>query len=155
MVGAADPGVNVRESAVESAVRSLLVCYDRLDLLWRRRFDLSPKDKVVMLHLAEHSTATPSELCRVLGMSSAGMTNLLDRLQEKQLIYRHPHAGDARRVLVSLTKRGVVAQLELKDLHSELARVVERDRDGADADVVELLGAAQDAINRRILALEA
>jgi len=46
------------------------------------------------------------ELSRNLVMSSGGMTNLLDRLEERGLVRRVPDPGDRRSVLVELTAAG-------------------------------------------------
>jgi DNA-binding MarR family transcriptional regulator len=46
------------------------------------------------------------ELSRALVMSSGGMTNLLDRLEERGLVRRAPDPEDRRSVLVELTAAG-------------------------------------------------
>ena len=42
----------------------------------------------------------------VLGTDTAGMTKLLDRLEAKDLIERHPNPGDRRSVVIALTEHG-------------------------------------------------
>jgi len=47
-----------------------------------------------------------TELARWVLLSSGGMTNRLDRMQEAGLVRRRPHPSDRRGVLVELTARG-------------------------------------------------
>lgn len=50
---------------------------------------------------------TPTQLFEVLMISSGGMTNRLDRLEEAGLIQRTPNPDDRRGLLVSLTHQGL------------------------------------------------
>jgi DNA-binding MarR family transcriptional regulator len=52
------------------------------------------------------ATASAGELSRALVMSSGGMTNLLDRLEERGLLRRSSDPADRRSVLVELTAAG-------------------------------------------------
>ncbi len=49
---------------------------------------------------------TPTELYRSLLLSSAAMTNRIDRLERADLVERSPDPGDRRSVLVGLTPKG-------------------------------------------------
>ncbi len=51
--------------------------------------------------------ATPSELARLVQLTSGGMTNRLDRLEKRGLIERHPDPHDRRGVAVVLTAEGM------------------------------------------------
>ena len=57
------------------------------------------------------SGLTPTELYRSMVLSSAAMTNRLDRLQERGLVSRRPDPKDRRGVRITLTQEG----LELVD----------------------------------------
>ena len=50
---------------------------------------------------------SPTELRRLVGQSSAGMTRILAKLEGERLVRRDAHAEDGRRVHVALTARGV------------------------------------------------
>jgi DNA-binding MarR family transcriptional regulator len=52
-------------------------------------------------------TAAPSELARLVQLTSGGMTNRLDRLEKLGLVRRQPDARDRRGVVVELTADGV------------------------------------------------
>jgi len=49
---------------------------------------------------------SPTQLSRVLMLTSAGVTNRLDRLERRGLVVRHPDPGDRRGVVVELTEPG-------------------------------------------------
>ena len=49
---------------------------------------------------------TASRLARETGLSTGAMTNRIDRLEDRGLVERQPHADDRRRVVVQLTREG-------------------------------------------------
>jgi DNA-binding MarR family transcriptional regulator len=49
---------------------------------------------------------SPSELRRLIGQTSAGMTRILGKLEDEGLVRRASHERDGRRVDVLLTARG-------------------------------------------------
>lgn len=57
-------------------------------------------------HLLNDGAMTPSGIAEQLGLTSASVTALLDRLSAAGLIRRRPHPDDRRSVLVSLTAAG-------------------------------------------------
>lgn len=126
MTGAAD---------IETALARMLTEFQRFGAHGRRRLGLSRNEEAVLLCLGRGITA-PAEVSREVGMTTAGMTNLLDRLERDGFLRREPHASDKRRVLLTLTKRGYRSQLELDELHERIALRVSHD---ATADQLEAL----------------
>ena len=59
-----------------------------------------------MLRTASGAARQPRELRALVGQTSAGMTRILDKLEELRLVRRVAHADDGRRVEVRLTPRG-------------------------------------------------
>ncbi|MBC7644711.1 MAG: MarR family transcriptional regulator [Thermoleophilia bacterium] len=110
---------NVSQTA--EALRRLLLSYERLDVAWRRHFGLSANEKLVVLFLMEGSTSTPTELATSIGMTTAGITSLLDRLEAHDFLRRERHATDGRRVLVTPTKKGVLALMMFERTTQRLA----------------------------------
>ena len=53
-----------------------------------------------------HFRRSPTELRRLVGQSSAGMTRILRKLERARLVRRRPAPGDARRRDVVLTPKG-------------------------------------------------
>lgn len=51
----------------------------------------------------QHHDVTPIDLARYLGISTASMTALLDRLEKSGHLERQPHPSDRRKVLIAVT----------------------------------------------------
>jgi DNA-binding MarR family transcriptional regulator len=73
-----------------------------------RQHGLSPSAFNVLMALLNTPGATlePCQLAERLLVSRPSMSGLLDTLERKGLIRRHPHRNDRRRVLVALTASG-------------------------------------------------
>jgi DNA-binding MarR family transcriptional regulator len=63
---------------------------------------------LVLASIDLHGPQRPSALQAVTGMSSGGLSKLLDRMEEMGVVRRHPGgvSGDRRGVLVELTGQG-------------------------------------------------
>ena len=63
---------------------------------------------LVMCHLDLDGPARPAELAELTGLSSGGISKLIDRLELAELITRRRHGvdGDQRAVVVVLTPQG-------------------------------------------------
>lgn len=103
--------------SIGSALQRLLTAYERLAVVRRRELGLNANEETALLLIGSGVTA-PVELSRAIGMTTAGVTNMLDRLAADGLVRREPHDTDKRRVLLTLTKRGFRAQLDLDSTHA-------------------------------------
>jgi DNA-binding MarR family transcriptional regulator len=113
-------------SDIAGALQRLLDAYERLGVVRRRELGLNTNEESVLLHIG-HGMGTPSGLSRAIGMTTAGMTNMLDRLEADDLVRRQPHDTDKRRVLLTLTKKGFRAQLDLEATHERVGRLTSGD----------------------------
>lgn len=90
-------------------VMRLAHLYDREMARASRSFGLKPGWLDVLSALrrigAPHRMSA-TELARWVLLSSGGMTNRLDRMEEASLVRRRPDPADRRGVLVELTRRG-------------------------------------------------
>jgi DNA-binding MarR family transcriptional regulator len=68
-------------------------------------FGVTAQQAALLLH-ANRQRSSPSQLMTVLGTDTAGMTKLLDRLEAKDLIERHPNPDDRRSIVIALTEHG-------------------------------------------------
>jgi DNA-binding MarR family transcriptional regulator len=64
---------------------------------------LEKGDLTALEHLAASNDLTASELGQRLGLSSGGVTVLVDRLERAGRVERHPHPRDRRKRVLSLT----------------------------------------------------
>lgn len=110
------------QAPIEDGFRRLFAANDRLRATMRRVVGLSVHEEMTLLLLDQGITA-PSRLSRAIGMTTAGMTNLLDRMEADGLLRREPHATDKRRVLVTLTKKGYRTRISYAAVSAELARL--------------------------------
>ena len=59
-----------------------------------------------VVRAAPDGRSAPKTICDVLGRTTGGMSLTLDRLESAGLVRRSKHAGDGRRVVVELTRKG-------------------------------------------------
>ena len=76
-------------------------------------YGLSGRELAVLLSLAGGEPASQQEAAQRLGVDRTTMVALLDALEAKGLVTRHPHAGDRRRNVVELTPAGAIARAAL------------------------------------------
>jgi DNA-binding MarR family transcriptional regulator len=67
---------------------------------------VSVTDIAALGHLYVDGSHTPTDLARRLRVTTASVTELLDRLEQRGWISREPHPHDRRRILVTLTDAG-------------------------------------------------
>src|SRR4051812_49753054 len=107
-----------------------MLAFARASAALGRRHGLNGNEQLVISYLAHGVAMPPTALSREIGMPTAGMTGLLDRLEADGYIRRERHATDKRRVLLSLAKRAVQVHIEMT---SVMTPVVEHLRSlGAD-----------------------
>jgi DNA-binding MarR family transcriptional regulator len=92
-------------------LRAIAARLDLLDARFAAEHDLHPTDLRALIHLldarqAGHA-ATPGWLCGRLGLNSASVTALVDRLVRAGLVTRTRDEHDRRRVLLSVHERAV------------------------------------------------
>ena len=70
---------------------------------------LHPGQEAVLRAVRSHDLASQTDLASQLGISSASMTGLLQRLESAGLVVRERKRDDRREVLISLTASGKAA----------------------------------------------
>ena len=88
-----------------TALREAIERGGRLRHVIARRAGLSESDLVAMEHLMR-APLGPGELARILDVTTAASTGLVDRLAQRGHVQRHPHALDRRRTQVEVTPSG-------------------------------------------------
>lgn len=133
---------------ISVAMQRLLMAFEQLATARRRELGISMNEEVVLLLLAQGMNA-PSEVSRAVGMTTAGMTNMLDRLEASGLVRREQHAVDRRRVLLTLTKKGFRMQLLLEEACRELGSIAGEHGERALTSVGRFLVESTRAVERR------
>ena len=103
------PEIEAEGMALVSRVLRLAHLYDREMARVSRSFGLKPGWLDVLSALRRIGPPyrmSASELARWVLLSSGGMTNRLDRIEEAEFVRRRPDPSDRRGVLVELTPRG-------------------------------------------------
>lgn len=134
---------------IAEGMQRLLMAFEQLATARRRELGISMSEGIVLLLLAQGMNA-PSEVSRAVGMTTAGMTNMLDRLEAGGLVRREQHSEDRRRVLLTLTKKGFRMQLMLEEACRDLAGIAEEHGERAVMSVARFLAESTRAIERRI-----
>lgn len=104
---------------------------------------LAPNELRALEYLEEEGPLTQRELGDRLSLSSGGMTQLVDRLEEAGWVSRRPHPSDRRAVLLELNCRAAEEALaRLQRFHASLADAVARLSPAGREAVATFLGAA-------------
>jgi DNA-binding MarR family transcriptional regulator len=88
-----------------TALRAAIEKAGRLRHVIARRAGLSESDLVAMEHLMREPLG-PGELARILDVTTAASTGLVDRLVQRGHVQRQPHGHDRRRTQVEVTASG-------------------------------------------------
>lgn len=133
---------------IAAELQRLLMAFEQLATARRRALGISMNEEIVLLLLAQGMNA-PSEVSRAVGMTTAGMTNMLDRLEANGMVRREQHAEDRRRVLLTLTKKGLRAQLLFEEACRELGSIAAERGERSMATVMRFLSESTRAVERR------
>jgi DNA-binding MarR family transcriptional regulator len=69
-----------------------------------RRPGVTDIEMLALVHIAEHGELAPSALAKLLGLSSGGVTALVQRLERAGHVTRKPHPTDRRSTLITLAQ---------------------------------------------------
>ncbi len=94
-----------RQTGSLLALREAVAAGGRLRHTIARRAGLTETDLVAMEHLMG-TPAGPGELARLLDVTTAAATGLVDRLVGRGHVERRPHPQDRRRTSVEVTRSG-------------------------------------------------
>ncbi|WP_146340256.1 MarR family winged helix-turn-helix transcriptional regulator [Nesterenkonia sp. NBAIMH1] len=106
--GAMTPEEVSEAAAVLDAMRRWRAAERRMSEASRRHMELGETDmraiRFVMAGMSAGRVVTPSDLAKHLGVSTASVTKILDRLAAKDHILRLPHPADRRSTAVEVTE---------------------------------------------------
>jgi DNA-binding MarR family transcriptional regulator len=100
------PGIQANTPSTV-AIRTALGRYElatiRLRVALGRVLDLAEHDLLAVQHLARAGELTPTQLGRLLDLTSGGTTALVQRLEGRGFVSRTPHPVDRRSIHLRLT----------------------------------------------------
>jgi DNA-binding MarR family transcriptional regulator len=88
---------------VTGSLRALSTEIDRLDQAAADRYGLNRTDMRALDIIGRAGPLAPTDLARLLGFTTGGVTTVLDRLERAGYVRRRPGSGDRRRLLVEVT----------------------------------------------------
>jgi DNA-binding MarR family transcriptional regulator len=77
---------------------------DRLDQAAADRYGLNRTDMRALDIIGRAGPLAPTDLARLLGFTTGGVTTVLDRLEQAGYIRRRPASGDRRRLVIETTQ---------------------------------------------------
>ncbi|KUM32188.1 hypothetical protein AQ436_03565 [Arthrobacter sp. EpRS66] len=89
-----------RTSELFRALLGLQRAHALWEVRWRAGLNLNDTDLRTLNLIRSLSAPGPGELAKELGVSTAGITAVLDRLEARQVIARRQHPTDRRRTVV-------------------------------------------------------
>ncbi len=97
--------------------------------------DASSTDGHLLSYLRSYAPCPISELHRVFGLKKSTLTSVLDRLENRDLVARHPHPDDRRSTLLHITDEGLalaeLIQRPVDELERNIrAEITDRDLAG-------------------------
>ncbi len=95
----------VTTQALSEGMRAVARAQHRLSVDMARRLNLAASDVWALEHLFADGSLGPVALGQRLGMTSASVTALIDRLEQAGHVARRPHPSDRRRLVITATPR--------------------------------------------------
>lgn len=136
-------------------VRQILVLNEVMEFIMRREMDLNETDFQAMQHLMKQRSMSPGELAKVLHLTAAATTTVIDRLARKGHITRTPHPTDRRRWLISPSEQSVRSAMEkLMPMIMDVDNKVRSYNEADQAVIVDFLGSVVASMSSRVAALE-
>ncbi|MEI3612707.1 MarR family winged helix-turn-helix transcriptional regulator [Pseudogracilibacillus sp. SO30301A] len=77
------------------------------------------------------------QLAERLGITKGAVTQLIDRLEKKELVSRTSHPSDSRAVLISLTKKGELAFQAHEAVHQQFFQKLSKELDNKEIAIFE------------------
>lgn len=100
-----DPHAAWAQTSSLLALRELIRAGEQVAPAVANRAGLSHNELRTLEHLVDHPMG-PSELSRVLGVTSAASSGIIDRLEQRGHATRVDHASDKRRTSVTISDSG-------------------------------------------------
>jgi len=98
---------------VAASLRALSTEIDRLDHAAAGRYGLNRTDMRALDITGQAGPLAPTDLARLLGVTTGGVTTVLDRLERAGYVRRRPDPADRRRQVVEITEVTIARNQEV------------------------------------------
>jgi DNA-binding MarR family transcriptional regulator len=127
----------VEDQELMLALRDLVTAAERERLRTAREMlGVGVNELQACAFIAASGPRTPSELADRLQITTASVTELVDRLQRDDLVCRLPHPTDRRKLLVTLTPDGVRKSEQVQERFGAITARCATDMSLAERDAV-------------------
>lgn len=119
------------DDALQRRIILLLMERDALDkLIFDQAFhkkiagkfkELSKNQPMVIKIIGMEGEVMPSTIGKYTGMEKSSLTRMVDDLEKKGIVFRKTDPDDRRKVLVSLTEKGLNCYNQLNEITAEMA----------------------------------
>src|SRR5437016_332606 len=117
-------------SQVDAELHALTAELDRLGTISAEHFGLNRTDMRCLELLRNRRPMTPTGLADALGLTTGGVTTVIDRLERSGFARRHPDPDDRRKVVVERTEAAAQRDVQLLGpLQEETFGVIDRYED--------------------------
>lgn len=96
--------------------------------------ELSKNQPIVIKIIGIEGEIMPSTLGKYTGMDKSSLTRMVDDLEKKGIVFRKTDPGDRRKVLVSLTEKGLDYYNYLSQITTEMAEEILQFVDDSDVE---------------------
>ncbi len=134
--------------AVLLELRALSTDVDRLDEAAAQRFGLNNTDLRALDIIDRQGGASPTNLAKALGLTTGGVTTVIDRLEAAGYAHRHPDGGDRRRrVVVAAPRTGKAREAVFGGLMGAVRELAASFSDQDLAAIHDFLGRHREILN--------
>ena len=150
-----DGPVQSRETRHEASrlMRHILILNQEVEKQLGRELEVNATDLEAMQRLMERGPLSPSNLAQLLGISTAAVTVVVDRLVKVGHVSRQPHPTDRRRLLVVPTPNSARRAMDsLLPMIMEIDGLISRYTDEQQGAITDYLARTVEVLERRLAA---
>lgn len=115
-----------RDERILGSLRRIIRAVDLYSRYLALRYSLTGPQLVCVRQLLKHGSMAPGELARVISLSPATVTGIVDRLEKRNIVTRERSTEDKRKVLIALTPEGArLVEKMPPPLHEAFSRRLE------------------------------
>ena len=100
------PADDGRDERILGSLRRIIRAVDLYSRYLALRYSLTGPQLVCVRQLLKHGSMAPGALARLISLSPATVTGIIDRLEKRNIVTRERSKEDKRKVLIALTPEG-------------------------------------------------